>query len=92
MAKNKKALLCKDRWKSLCRWNAGGYFELPTADFGEDIGAVPVRGDGASTRVFALESTPGYNPEPGPVQATGRNLDVAMQGKAWLAVLLRRCW
>ena len=48
--------------------------------------AVPVRGDGASTRVFALESTPGYNPEPGPVQATGRNLDVAMQGKAWLAV------
>ena len=43
MAKNKKALLCKDRWKSLCRWNAGGYFELPTADFGEDIGAVPVR-------------------------------------------------
>lgn len=48
--------------------------------------AVPVRGDGASTRVYALESTPGYNPDPGPVQATGRNLDVAMQGKAWLAV------
>ena len=27
--------------------------------------AVPVRGDGASTRVYALESTPGYNAEPG---------------------------
>ena len=48
--------------------------------------AVPVLGDGASTRVYALETTPGYNPEAGPVQATGRNLDVAMKGNAWLAV------
>jgi flagellar basal-body rod protein FlgF len=48
--------------------------------------AVPVRGDGASTRVYALESTPGYNAEAGPEQATGRNLDVAMKGNAWLAV------
>ena len=30
--------------------------------------AVPVRGDGASTRVYALESTVGYNPDAGPVQ------------------------
>ena len=48
--------------------------------------AVPVLGDGASTRVFAIETTPGYNAEPGPVAATGRNLDVAMKGDAWLAV------
>ena len=48
--------------------------------------AVPVQGDGASTRVYAIESTPGYNPEPGPVAATGRDLDVAMAGKSWLAV------
>jgi flagellar basal-body rod protein FlgF len=48
--------------------------------------AVPVQGSGASTRVYALESTPGYNAEPGAVQATGRNLDVAMKGNAWLAV------
>jgi flagellar basal-body rod protein FlgF len=48
--------------------------------------AVPVRGDGASTRVYALESTVGYNPDAGPVQATGRSLDVAMKGGAWLAV------
>ena len=48
--------------------------------------AVPVQGSGASTRVYALESTPGYNAEAGPVQATGRNLDVAMKGNAWLAV------
>jgi flagellar basal-body rod protein FlgF len=48
--------------------------------------AVPVRGDGATTRVYALESTIGYNAEPGPVQSTGQALDVAMQGNAWLAV------
>jgi flagellar basal-body rod protein FlgF len=48
--------------------------------------AVPVRGDGATTRVYALESTIGYNNASGPVQATGRSLDVAMTGNAWLAV------
>ena len=48
--------------------------------------AVPVQGSGASTRVYALESTPGFDATPGQVTATGRNLDVAMKGAAWLAV------
>ena len=48
--------------------------------------AVPVRGEGASTRVFALESTIGHDARSGPVQSTGRALDVAMQGNGWLAV------
>jgi flagellar basal-body rod protein FlgF len=48
--------------------------------------AVPVEGSGASTRVYSLESTPGYDATPGQVSATGRNLDVAMNGAAWLAV------
>ena len=48
--------------------------------------AVPVRGDGASTRVAAIETTIGYSTEPGPVQSTGRSLDVAVKGKSWLAV------
>ena len=48
--------------------------------------AVPVQGSGASTRVYTLESTPGYDATPGQVAATGRNLDVAMNGNAWLAV------
>ena len=42
--------------------------------------AVPVDGDGASTRVFSLETTPGYDASPGQIAATGRNLDVAMTG------------
>jgi flagellar basal-body rod protein FlgF len=48
--------------------------------------AVPVRGEGASTRAYSLETTIGYNDAAGVVQATGRNLDVAMSGNAWLAV------
>jgi flagellar basal-body rod protein FlgF len=48
--------------------------------------AVPVQGSGASTRVYALESTPGYDASPGTVTGTGRDLDVAMKGNAWLAV------
>jgi flagellar basal-body rod protein FlgF len=48
--------------------------------------AVPIRGDGASTRAFALETTIGHDQRGGAVQTTGRDLDVAMQGRAWLAV------
>ena len=60
-----------------------------TAGFRAELAAfraVPVEGSGASTRVYALESTPGYDATPGQVSATGRNLDVAMKGAAWLAV------
>jgi flagellar basal-body rod protein FlgF len=48
--------------------------------------AVPVEGSGASTRVFTLETTTGHDDSPGPVTATGRNLDVAVRGNSWLAV------
>ncbi|MFN7726213.1 MAG: flagellar basal-body rod protein FlgF [Rubrivivax sp.] len=48
--------------------------------------AVPVRGDGASTRVYALETTTGYDAQSGPLQTTGRALDVAARGNAWFAV------
>ena len=48
--------------------------------------AVPVQGSGASTRVFALETTTGYDATPGSITSTGRNLDVAAKGNAWLTV------
>lgn len=50
------------------------------------VRAVPVRGDGASTRVYSLETTVGYDDGAGPITATGRPLDVAVQGKSWLSV------
>ncbi len=48
--------------------------------------AVPVEGSGASTRVYALDSTPGYDASPGVISNTGRNLDVAVKGNSWLSV------
>jgi flagellar basal-body rod protein FlgF len=48
--------------------------------------AVPVRGDGASTRVYALETTTGYDAAAGPIQTTGRTLDAAALGNAWFSV------
>ena len=49
--------------------------------------AVPVQGDGAlATRTSVMASTPGSDFSAGPVNATGRDLDIAMQGNGWLAV------
>jgi flagellar basal-body rod protein FlgF len=48
--------------------------------------AVPVQGSGASTRVYALETTTGYDGSAGAISATGRNLDVAVTGSSWLSV------
>lgn len=48
--------------------------------------AVPLQGEGASTRVFSLEATAGYLDKPGPIQRTGRNLDAMAVGNSWFAV------
>lgn len=48
--------------------------------------AVPLRGDGATTRVFALEATSGHLDIPGAAQRTGRSLDVMATRNAWFAV------
>lgn len=48
--------------------------------------AVPARGAEAGTRVFTVETTIGSDFSPGPMQSTGRELDVAVQGSGWLAV------
>ena len=47
--------------------------------------AVPVQGDGASTRVMAVEATAGYVDTPGSPQRSGRSLDAMAVGKAWFA-------
>jgi len=48
--------------------------------------AVPLRGEGASTRVFALEASSGHDSKPGAIERTGRALDMAAQGKSFFAV------
>lgn len=48
--------------------------------------ALPVVGEGAKTRVFVVDSTTGADFSPGVIQHTGRDLDMAVQGKGWIAV------
>jgi flagellar basal-body rod protein FlgF len=48
--------------------------------------AIPLRGDGATTRVFALEATSGSSEAPGSAMRTERALDVMPTGKNWFAV------
>jgi flagellar basal-body rod protein FlgF len=48
--------------------------------------ALPVNGDGLQTRAFVVNSTVGADFTPGVIQQTGRALDVAIQGKGWIAV------
>jgi len=48
--------------------------------------AVPLLGNGMPTRVFVVDATVGSDFNPGPIQATNRDLDVAIQGKGWLTV------
>jgi len=48
--------------------------------------AVPVQSEGLPTRAFVVDNTVGADFNAGPLQATGRDLDVAVKGQGWLAV------
>jgi flagellar basal-body rod protein FlgF len=49
--------------------------------------AVPVVAEGTlPTRTFVVDNTVGADFSTGPLQATGRDLDVAIKGQGWLAV------
>ncbi|MDR7051575.1 flagellar basal-body rod protein FlgF [Duganella sp. 3397] len=48
--------------------------------------AVPVMSDGLPTRAFVVDSTVGSNFAAGPMQTTGRSLDIAIREQGWLAV------
>jgi flagellar basal-body rod protein FlgF len=50
--------------------------------------AVPLQGQGLPTRAFVVDSTAGSDFSSGVLQPTGRELDVAVNGKGWLAVQL----
>jgi flagellar basal-body rod protein FlgF len=48
--------------------------------------AVPVVSETLPTRAFAVDSTTGADFAAGPMESTGRELDIAVQGKGWIAV------
>ncbi len=49
--------------------------------------SMPVVGESLATRTLVVDSTVGADMSPGAIQSTGRDLDVAIQGKGWFAVL-----
>ena len=48
--------------------------------------AVPVVSEGLPTRAFVVDNTVGADFSSGPLQVTGRDLDVAVKGQGWIAV------
>ena len=50
--------------------------------------AIPVFGDGLPTRAFVADSTINADFTPGPLETTGRDLDVAVKGPGWITVQL----
>lgn len=50
--------------------------------------AVPVVGEGMPTRSFVVDASVSDVMDEGPLMFTGRNLDVAVNGRGWLAVQL----
>jgi flagellar basal-body rod protein FlgF len=60
-----------------------------TAGFRADLTAfraVPIQGQGAPTRVQSIEATAGWDGVEGAMTQTGRNLDIAVRGRGWIAV------
>ena len=52
----------------------------------EAFRAMPVFGYGYPSRVYAMSERPGVNFAPAAVTATGREMDVAVNGEGWIAV------
>jgi flagellar basal-body rod protein FlgF len=71
------------------RAHANNLANLTTTGFRRDFEqarSMPVFGDGYATRAYAMTERPGTDMSAGVMQETGRELDVAVQGKGWIAV------
>lgn len=69
--------------------NTHNLANVSTTGFRADLAAfraMPVFGPGLPTRVYAMTEKPGVDFTPGAMNATGRELDVAIAGEGWIAV------
>jgi len=72
--------------------NGNNLANASTTGFRADLAAfraMPVFGDGYPTRVYSMAEHPGVDFAPGTVSATGRELDVAVNGTGWITVQAR---
>jgi len=69
--------------------NTNNLVNANTTGFREDLAlfdSKPLPGQGLPSRVYAQAEHKGVNLASGPMVETGRDLDVAIQGKGWIAV------
>jgi flagellar basal-body rod protein FlgF len=69
--------------------NANNLANAKTVGFRSDFEqqrSMQAFGDGLPTRVFAMEERPGSRMHHGSISTTGRDLDIAISGRGWLAV------
>ncbi len=69
--------------------NANNLANTQTTGFKSDLEqfrSMPVFGPGYPARVYAMTERPGTDLSQGPIQVTGRELDVAIKGEGWLTV------
>src|SRR4051812_38482898 len=62
---------------------------VSTTGFKADLAAFQSRavdGSGYASRVYATSGSTGWDQESGPLQTTGRELDLAVRGPGWIAV------
>ena len=69
--------------------NTNNLANASTTGFKADLDAVrslPVHGPGQASRVYGVTEGGGVDLTPGALQRTGRELDVAIEGRGWIAV------
>jgi len=69
--------------------NSNNLANVSTTGFREDLAqqrSMAVFGPGHPSRVYAMTETPGVNYSPGPIESTGRPLDMAIKQDGWIAV------
>lgn len=69
--------------------NNNNIANISTPGFRADLAnfrSMPVYGPGHPTRVFAMTERSGTDFNPGAINTTGRELDIAIDGKGWIAV------
>ncbi len=69
--------------------NANNLANVSTPGFRADLAqarSMPAFGEGHPSVVYAMTERPAVDFQPGPMQTTGRELDVAINGEGWIAV------
>ena len=69
--------------------NSNNLANVSTTGFREDLAqqrSMSVFGPGLPTRAFAMTEKPGTSFKPGPIESTGRPLDMAIKQDGWFAV------